>query len=552
MGEAARLAGPRPWPARCCPRVDRSAGYRAPMLPASPTLLSVPAALPSSPELRMWLVPAVLVASVAALVWLLGPLVRLLDTRRSPLGAPVRALRNLLLPSAAAWAWVRFELELPAQHLGLRVVTTLFWVCLLHTVLSLLNALLFGRPTTDAAGGPERLPKLFRDLLRAFLVVVGGALVASEVWNTDLTGWITALGVGSLVLGLALQETLGNLFSGVALLFERPVSPGDWLRIGELQGEIVEINWRAIRIRTRSRDLVVVPNSVLGREVFHNYSLPTAVHREELFIGFSYDDPPNKVKRVLTQCAEATRGILDQPVPAVRTYEFGDFAITYQLQLAVRDFDRLPDILDEFRTRVWYAARRNSLTIPFPIRTVYQTQMPPPRTVDRGDARFHDLRRVALLAPLNDEEVRALAARAGESSFGAGERVVRQGEPGQALYVVRSGEAAVEVRNDAGQAREVARLGVGEFFGEMGLLTGDPRSADVRAIQDLEVLTLYPEDLKPLLAARPELAEALAQQVQQRGRGLFEAREANRGLPAAAAEARSTGLLERIRYFLGL
>ena len=179
-------------------------------------------------EVRALLVPLLLALAVLVVRRLLGPVIRRLDDLSHPLGAPLRALANLVLPAAAAWFWVRHELLLGSEELGARIITTLFWVSVLHGGLSLVNALLFGRPPAPGHGH-ERLPKLFRDLLRGFLVVLGGAVVASEVWQTDLTGWITALGVGSLVLGLALQDTLGNLFSGVALLFEQPVSQGDWL-----------------------------------------------------------------------------------------------------------------------------------------------------------------------------------------------------------------------------------------------------------------------------------------------------------------------------------
>lgn len=532
--------------------------FALPLLPASPArgpLTSLQeegsGLLPPWLDEPGWVLPLVLFGSVLVALVATRPLVARFDATGSGFGAPLRALRNVVLPSLAVLLWVMLGLELPGQHIVVRITATLFWVSLLHTLLSLLNALVFG---LNSGSRIRRLPKLFRDLLRFFLVLIGGAVVASEVWQTDLTGWITALGVGSLVLGLALQETLGNLFSGVALIFERPVSPGDWLKVGTVEGEVVEMNWRAIRLKTRARDEVVVPNSVLGREIFSNFNLPTAIHREELFIGFSYDDPPNKAKRILVQCAEATEGILDEPAPAVRTHDYGDFAITYQLQLAVRDFEALPDILDRFRTRVWYAARRNGLTIPFPIRTVYKSELPAARSTDRTEERFHELRRVLLFAGLEDEEVRSLAREAREGSFGVNELVIRQGEAGQALHVIRSGEVAVEVRNEHGRTQEVARLSGGDFFGEMGLLTGEARTADVRATCDLELLSIYPEDLRPLLELRPEVAEALAQQIEQRGQDLDAAREANAAAGAAGgtSEVADTGLLERIKYFLGV
>ncbi|NEP17932.1 MAG: mechanosensitive ion channel family protein [Leptolyngbya sp. SIO4C1] len=228
----------------------------------------------------------------------------------------VQEVRNLVLPTLALLILLTRVLELDDQRIGLRIVETLFWVSAIHTALALVNVALFTgvRPHTWQA----KVPKILRDLIRVFLILIGITIVLSTVWQADLSGLITALGISSIVLGLALQDTLSNLFSGVALLFERPFDIGDWLKIGDMIGRVEEINWRSVHLVTRERELLIVPSSILAREVIRNYRRPIKLHVEPVEIGFSYDDPPNKVKRVLAEAALETAGILNQPAPRCR------------------------------------------------------------------------------------------------------------------------------------------------------------------------------------------------------------------------------------------
>jgi small-conductance mechanosensitive channel/CRP-like cAMP-binding protein len=478
--------------------------------------------------------------------------VRVADRGSKVFAGPLRALRNLLIPTALAYALIRTATDLPDDATTVRLLGTAFGVSAIWVSLSLLRALALGVLVEERMRA--RVPTLFVDLIRVLLVVLGSVFVVAGVWGTDLSGLLATLGVGSLVVGLALQDTLGNLFAGLALMSERSVAVGDWIKVGDLYGEVVEITWRSVRLKTREHDMVVVPNSTLGKENIYNYSRPTRIHEANNVIGFSYDDPPNKVKRILTQVAASTRGVLAKPAPNVRTIRYADSAIDYEIEYCVDDFGRLEDIENELMTQVWYAAMRNGLTIPFPIRTVYKTEVPPPKRQDAAQKTKDAFTQIPVFVPLTPEELDALSHDAVIQTFAAGEHVVHQGDPGDALYVIRSGTALVRVRTPDGADREVARLARGEFFGEMALLTGEPRSATVVAIEDLETLVVFKEAMQGLMQRRPELAQEIAETVEVRRHGLRSVQEM-RDAPAAeqaAVRDRAGQLVSRIKRFLGL
>lgn len=486
-----------------------------------------------------------------ALTALTTALARSLDRRNHPLRTTVRMIRGLLLPALLVYALALRAFSWDPNGTSLRIVETLLWLAGILVLLSAITNTALMRREGNAFAA--RYPKLLIDMLRLILVLIGACFVVAGVWDKDPGGMLTALGVSSIVLGLALQNTLDNVMAGIAVLFERPFDVGDWITVGSITGEVVEINWRSVRVRTRSRDLVVVPNSVIGKETLVNVSQPTRVHGESHVLGFSYDDPPNKVKRVLMSVARSTRGVVTEPAPVVRTINYAAYSIEYQVRFFIDDFPRAPDINDEFMTRVWYAAKRNGISIPFPTQTSFeyhQEPLPPALKLRAVDA----LATVPVFVPLSPEELDQMSGQCERLDFGRGERVVHQGDPGDAMYVVLEGTAIVTVRTDTEAEREVARLSRGEFFGEMALLTGEQRSASVTAVDDLGVLVIEKHVLQTMLARRPGLAQEMAEIVEARRQGLRVVKDLQEAPPAhRAAVQRGAGeLVKRIRKFFGL
>jgi small-conductance mechanosensitive channel/CRP-like cAMP-binding protein len=485
----------------------------------------------------------VLVVGFPLLMVALGELILQLEKRQHPFVKVVREVRNWVLPLAALFFLLTQVLGVSDENMPIKIVATLAWVALIGAALSLVNALLFtgAKPNSWQA----EIPKLFRDLVRTFLIAIGFAIVLSAVFGVDLGGLIAALGIGSVVIGLALQDTLGNLFSGVALLFERPFQIGDWLQVGEKKGKVLEINWRSVHLVTRELEQLIVPNSVLAKEIIRNYSQPKAMHVEPVMIGFSYGDAPNKVKRVMQETALDTRGVMKDPAPIVVTVSYDDFAITYMVRLFIEDYDQLPMIRNEFVTRIWYAARRNSLTMPFPTRDVYHHPLSKANSDDslRQLARY--MSSLPSLAMVTNDVLEEAAAQAVLGHFGKGESIICQGQQNVKVHFVLAGEAIVVAKDLHGHSITVAELSRGDFFGYSALLANEPSGVTVTAAEDLEVLILETESMQTLLNKTPRFAQQISAVIAARQNKIKEFKTASRArgvslLTSQPADAQAT------------
>ncbi len=447
-----------------------------------------------------------------------------LQKQGKPLVHTLRILRNLVLPIFVAFIVLTKIIGLDTEQTALRLLQTSLWVSLIHAALSFVNVLLF----VEAGGNTwqAQVPKLLRDLTRFFLILIGTAFVLSLVWKTDLGGLLTALGVSSIVIGLALQDTLGNLFSGIALLFGRPFVIGDWLKFGDTVGKVIEINWRAVHLITRDQEMLIVPNSVLAKEVFYNYRRPQPLHGEPMEVGFSYNDPPNKVKRVLRQAALETPGVLSDPEPVIQTTAYADSSINYYIRLYLRDYERVPQIRDAFMTRIWYAAQRHHLTIPFPIRTLIHER--PPREELNGSNRrvVEELRSLPCFIATRSEILEQLVTNAEFKSFGQGERILYQGQEEVKLHFLLAGQVQMKVLNYANREQEVLTLSKGDFFGATALLSQEPSSNSVVALSDVDVMILEIEAMQVIIDRTPQLAREMDEIIEARRKAIHLAQQA--------------------------
>jgi small-conductance mechanosensitive channel/CRP-like cAMP-binding protein len=413
----------------------------------------------------------------------------------------------------------------------------------------------FLSPERAIRRGRPPMPDLLRALIRYGVFLVAFAVILKTVWGEEVTPLIGALGIGGIVLGLALQETLSNFFAGLSLLAEKPFAPGDWIRIGDrLEGQVEHVTWRATKIRTRDNDYQIFPNSMVAKEVIVNFRQPEVVHAIRLSIGTSYNDAPDKVKRVLLEILAGVPGVLAEPRPTVYLKSYADFSINYEVKCFIEDYVGRPAIEDRIMHRIWYAFRRTGIEIPFPIQTSYEYKMPvdaaAKKTVDRAAV----IAAVPVFAHLTDEERGRLAAEASILDFGTGEAIVRQGESGDSVFVIVSGSANIALRGDDGSERTVATFGPGDFFGEMALLTGEPRVASAYADGDVVACRVSKSALLPVLQSNPQAAEKMAEVAAMRKQGLDKLRaEAAASAPRMAdmhREARS--ILGKIRAFFRL
>lgn len=353
------------------------------------------------------------------------------------------------------------------------------------------------------------VPQLIRDVTSLVVYLTLGAVLLHTL-GVEVTGLIATSAVVTVVVGLAFQQTLGNLLAGLALAWEQRLPTGSWIDFNDQVVRIEESGWRSILLRTRLGDRILVPNAdVAAAQVIllSGGKRPVAV---PIRLGMSYSVPPDEAKRILFDVATDTPQVLHDPSPKILTVEFGDSSILYECRLWTRAPWQRNEITDVFLTRAFAALARHGLEIPFPQLTLHRA--PAQAVSDLHRRRLEGLVGAELFAGLPEEALDAVARHCTIQRFAPGEAVVHQGDESNALFVVVSGEAIV--RHDG---REVSSIGAAEVFGEGAFLTGNPRAATVRAGREpLEVLEISKQSLGSLFEHHPELAENLAERLAER------------------------------------
>ena len=391
----------------------------------------------------------------------------------------------------------------------------------------------------------DRLPAHLPAILQDAITVALFATVVVLFFNDRLQ--LTAA-AGAVVLGLALQDTLGNAIAGLALQADRPYVVGDWIRVGDHEGRVSEISWRSTVLRTRDSNLVALPNSTIADGAIVNYSAPAPPTRIAVDVGVSYDAPPNHVKAVLVGAVANVPLAMPSPAPDAVLVEFGNSAITYRVRCFVQDMERATLAQDQMRTAIWYALQRENLEIPYPIQVEYSggelLARPFP---EQGDLPAL-IGNSPLLGGLSDDARARLSTNARPRLYGNHEVIVRQGDHGRTSFLVARGTVRVSVAPDD---HEVSRLGLGEVFGEMSWLTGEPRSATVTAIGDTLVFELDDLTLRELASGSPRVLETLADAVSRRRVQLQTISADSASRQSHAPEPPAT-LVARMRRFLRL
>jgi CRP-like cAMP-binding protein len=385
----------------------------------------------------------------------------------------------------------------------------------------------------------DRFPAIVQDFTVIVLFVAIGTVLLREQL-------LTTSAVGAVVVGFALQDTLGNLFAGLAIQIEKPFRVGQWVQIGDREGQVQEITWRATKLRTKAGQFLIVPNSVISKEPVLNHSEPTIPTRIEVEIGASYSVPPNDVKRAIYEAMANSPLVMKAPEPQVIIKNFGGSAIDYAAQFWIEDYAVDRTARDQVRTNLWYTFRRRNIEIPFPIQVQYERTEEPIRTERHVAAAADQLASISLFKTLTAEARHSLATAAGHQLFAAGEAIVRQDAEGDSMFVLMKGRARVVI-GPSGQ--EVAVIPEGGFFGEMSMLTGDRRSATVKAVDDVAVLEITSRDFRELVLANPELVDHVSTVMSTRRAGLEDAKAT--AAAVVAPEAKET-FLARMRRFLTL
>src|SRR5947199_5840134 len=310
-----------------------------------------------------------------------------------------------------------------------------------------------------------RIPHFLREVVGGiiFLIVLLFILSYGYHAETQLKGLLAGSGVVAIILGFAGQNLFAGIIGGVSIQINRPYKVGDWLQVGERFAEVMEINWRSMRLRTNDAIYLDILNNEMVSHTIVNLHYPTVVHAMRIRVGVEYKNPPSRVKDALFRAASTAEGVLAEPKTKIFLVDFAESAVIYEVKFYMGNHARINEVNDAVRTNVWYELKRQGITIPFPIRTLHVER--------KGVVSMHEehqearaiLRDAAMFECLSDQQIDNLVQQSRVSHFGRGERVIREGAEGDSMFVLLRGSAEVSISKN-GTSIPVATLKAPDCF----------------------------------------------------------------------------------------
>ncbi|TAN37353.1 MAG: mechanosensitive ion channel [Verrucomicrobia bacterium] len=415
------------------------------------------------------------------------------------------------------------------------------------------------------------LPSLLRNLVRGALLGTAILVVLRYGMKINIAPLLASTALLTAIIGFALQGVLGNLLAGMSIHLTRSTHPGDWIAMGEAEGEVLQTNWRETHLRSVAGHTLIVPNSKLADATVHNMSWPTPLRRHSLFVGASYDAAPADVIQALLDAAASVPLVLRDPPPKAFPIEFKDFGINYELRIWTDQHQNRAPISGEVNRMIWYQFKRRGIEIPFPMSdkllcdfmAVVNTQRNLPAPPEEAARRVHALQHSAFLTRLfvdaagqpllAEHDLVPLAPLLRFVRYTTGETIFRQGDAGESCFVVVRGQLRGRVEFQDATPPNEFDLPTGALCGEMSLVTGLPRTATLTAPEEVELLEIPLAAFTRLLALRPEIPEKLAQLVAERAAQNTQNYARLKAVGANAAHAlQRASLLQRFKRLLGL
>ncbi len=420
------------------------------------------------------------------------------------------------------------------------------WLSASFFLFTILDVLIIGEWLIGR--GQRYIPDIVRQLLIGAEVVAAGVLILWLVMGINLVALVALPTVAAAMVGVALKDTLTRFFSGIEL--GKIVKVGDWIAVLEREGMVTHIGMEHVTLFTRAHDVVSLPNDLVIQSGVTNYSRPTTTHFCNVYVDAAYRTPPEEVCATLLETAAAVSGVLPEPKATALVAAFNESSIQYRVKFPIGDFAQRDLIESTMRTYIWHAFSRKGIEIPFPQRVVqhisaagHESQA---ETIERITSY---LPTVDFLAMLDRKQIEVLAGGARWERYLPGERVVRQGDPGEVLYIIVAGKADVRLEQ-GGLVSTVTTLEPGKFFGEMSLLTGEPRSATVLAATDLSVIAVGKQALLEVIQEDRRLIERIGEVVARRQSATAAAKaQLSRDAAARSVVTHTRSLVERIQSF---
>lgn len=423
-----------------------------------------------------------------------------LARRGSSWARPVGLIRSYLLPLGALLVLLVKANEVSAQATPVRIVATVFGFAVLVLLLSGLSVTLF--EVAPQGSWRSRMPSIFLDVARFVLIAAGLAMILSYVWGANVGGLFTALGITSIVLGLTLQNSVGQIISGLFVLFEQPFQLGDWIETPAARGRVVEVNWRATHIHTGT-GLQIMPNSVLAAASFANLSRPAGAYAISVDTMFAVNDSPNGVCELLAQVARALPQRRTETPPT--SVAIGE--ANYRTAIPLRSPADASAARTTFLCWLWYAARRAGLHL-----NEADDDFATPERVERA------LQIVAPTLRLSAAEQQDLAPHIRLTRYGADETLHSPGQVPEQMSCLIDGRVQLTVTAADGAIIPVRTLAAGDWLGQTAL-TREPVKTSARALAEVTVVEIEHRHLEQLVQRKPLLLQDISRTIDEQRYG---------------------------------
>jgi len=440
----------------------------------------------------------------------------------------------------------------PAAVAALQHFTAAILLFAAFPLVTICNRIFWVRKGTGAGLGSRAtikdVPRVLTDVTGILIVLTAVLIALQFVYDVEVPGLLAGSGVIAIIVGLAMQDLLGNLIAGIGLHFDKSFTAGDWLLIEGTHAKVIELSWRSTRLITIDDVMIDVPNSNIVKQAILNFEKPFPTHTIKPVIGLHYDIPPAQAQRVLEEAAASVPGVCTHPAPVAHIKEFADSAIVYEINVSISDHAKMEQVMSDVYVHCWYATKRAGFEIPYPQMTLHR---PAPARTDPTLARTarQALRTHAVFCVLSEEQIETLLSSGEIQLFATTEAIITQGEHDAAMYFILRGEVEVWVERE-GVRKSMAVLGPGDCVGEMSLLTGEPRSATVTARSEVTVIEITKSDFAVLVEAQPDLLSRVSEVLAQRALALKKL--ASGTAPAGGMEATRGTMLNKLRTFFQL
>lgn len=432
-----------------------------------------------------------LVVSVPMMIILLNEVIDRLRRRQSRYLASVTSVRDVLFPMIVLLVLLRLVFTVEQDNLTAKLLSTVFWVSLI-IVTYRFSRVVIGSGEHSPDNWRSYVPHMFLRLPPYTIIGVIIFHVIQNLWALPVKELATTLGIGSIVVAFALQDTLSNLVSGLLLVANSPFKTGDWIHVGDIEGKIVAVNWRYTNIETWSGDLVVIPNGSIAGKSIENHSRPRKPTALTQRLEFSFESPPNAIKEMLLETLLRTPGVLEDPAPCASVVEFSDPVMVYEVEFWIQDYANKPEVHDNFMTRLWYATQRHEITLPTPTYELHTGD----GNVDGKERVATAVERIRLLdlfahfARLPADAKELIGEHSTLKHYGKNERIVEIKAKESGLYLVFSGIVTLSLPDADGEPRIIERLVSRGIFGETGLTGRAISPITATVLEDAKVLVV--------------------------------------------------------------